>query len=77
MPPEVPTKPGAIHTHHQLHCEFTKKARKYEEQSRADQKFDFKKIGNLLANWHKDHILQYDVKFFQDLLEQTFIESIG
>ena len=62
--------------HHQLHCDFTEKARKYEEQSRADEKFNFKETSNLLADWLKDHILRYDVIYFQDLLEKTVIESI-
>ena len=62
--------------HHQLHCDFTEKARKYEEQSRTDEKFNFKKIINLLADWHKDHILKVDVKDFQYLLDKTVIEAI-
>jgi hemerythrin len=59
-----------------LHCDFTEKARKYEEQSKTDEKFNFKETSNLLADWLKDHILRYDVIYFQDLLEKTVIESI-
>lgn len=62
--------------HHQLHCEFTEKARKHEEQSRTDEKFDFKDVSYLLAKWHKEHILEVDVKYFHYLLDKTVIQSI-
>jgi hemerythrin len=62
--------------HHQLHCDFTEKARKDEEQARTEERFDFMETSKLLAAWLKYHILRYDVKYFQDLLEKTVIESI-
>jgi hemerythrin len=61
--------------HHQLHCDFTEKGRKFEEQTKIDEKFDFEETSNLLAGWFKDHILQYDVKHFYDLLEKTAMKS--
>lgn len=62
--------------HHQLHCDFTEKAKKFEEQSRKDEKFNFKEVSYLLADWHREHILKVDVKHFQYLLDKTVIQAI-
>jgi hemerythrin len=62
--------------HHQLHCDFTERIQEYEAQSRKDANFDFKGIITLLSNWHKEHILEVDVQYFQYLLDKTIIESL-
>jgi hemerythrin len=62
--------------HHQLHCDFTEKAHTYENQSKTDENYDFKEVHGLLTDWYMDHILNYDVKYFQYLLGRTVVESI-